>query len=219
MKVAIAGVGSVGRSIARELLANGHEVLLIDKDPGKIEPERVGGAEWLSGDACEVANLERVKLEEYDVVVSATGDDKTNLVVSLLAKTEFAVRRVVARINHPNNEWLFNQAWGVDVAVSTPRVLAALVEEAVEIGDVVRLFSIREGQANLVEVTLPPGAAVTGRPVRDLELPKDATLVAIVRGSRVITPSPEEPLEEGDEMLFVALAEAEEALRRSIIAG
>jgi trk/ktr system potassium uptake protein len=219
VKVAIAGVGSVGRSIARELLGNGHEVLLIDKDPGKIEPERVGGAHWLSGDACEVANLEKVKLEEYDVVVSATGDDKTNLVVSLLAKTEFAVRRVVARINHPNNEWLFNQAWGVDVAVSTPRVLAALVEEAVEIGDVVRLFSIREGQANLVEVTLPPGAAVAGRPVRALDLPKDATLVAIVRGSRGITPSPEEPLEEGDEMLFVALSEAEDALRRSLISG
>jgi trk system potassium uptake protein TrkA len=219
MKVAIAGVGSVGRSIARELLGNGHEVLLIDKDPGKIEPDRVRGAEWVCGDACEVANLERVKLEEYDVVVGATGDDKTNLVVSLLAKTEFAVRRVVARINHPNNEWLFNQAWGVDVAVSTPRVLAALVEEAVEIGDVVRPFSIREGQANLVEVTLPPGATCAGRPTRDLDLPKDTTLVAIVRGSRVITPTPEEPLEEGDELLFVALPEAEDALRRSVVAG
>jgi trk system potassium uptake protein TrkA len=219
MKVAIAGVGSVGRSIARELLGNGHEVLLIDKDPGKIEPDRVAGADWLNGDACEVANLEKVRLEEYDVVVGATGDDKTNLVVSLLAKTEFAVRRVVARINHPNNEWLFTQAWGVDVAVSTPRVLAALVEEAVEIGDVVRLFSIREGQANLVEVTLPPGAACAGRPTRDLNLPKDTTLVAIVRGSRVITPTPEEPLEEGDELLFVALPENEEALRRSVIAG
>ena len=219
MKVAIAGVGSVGRSIARELLANGHEVLLIDKDPGKVEPERVGGAHWLLGDACEVANLEDARLEEYDVVVSATGDDKTNLVVSLLAKTEFAVRRVVARINHPANEWLFTAAWGVDVAVSTPRVLAALVEEAVEIGDVVRLFSIREGQANLVEVTLPPGAACIARPVRDLILPKDATLVAIVRGSRVITPTPEEPLEEGDELLFIALPEAEEPLRRTVLSG
>jgi trk system potassium uptake protein TrkA len=103
--------------------------------------------------------------------------------------------------------------------VSTPRVLAALVEEAVEIGDVVRLFSIREGQANLVEVTLPPGAACTGRAVRDLNLPKDASLVAIVRGSRVITPTPEEPLEEGDELLFIALPEAEAPLRRSVIAG
>ena len=221
MRVAIAGVGAVGRSIARELLANGHHVLLIDKDAEKVEPDRVGGAEWIHGDACEVANLEHAHLETYDVMVGATGDDKTNLVVSLLAKTEFAVRRVVARINHPNNEWLFNAAWGVDVAVSTPRVLAALVEEAVEIGDVVRLFSIRDGQANLVEVTLPPGAACAGKAVRDLNktLPPDATLVAIVRGSRVITPTDEEPLEEADELLFVASADAEPALRKSVVSG
>jgi trk/ktr system potassium uptake protein len=218
MKVAIAGAGSVGRSIARELLGNDHDVLLIDKDPRKVSPERIEGAEWLLGDACEVANLENAKLEEYEVVIGATGDDKVNLVLSLLAKTEFSVRRVVARINHPANEWLFTEAWGVDVAVSTPRVLAALVEEAVEVGDVVRLFGLRQGQANLVEVTLPDGAACAGHAVRDLDLPKDAALVAIVRGARVITPSPEEPLEAGDELLFVALPEVEEALQRSVLA-
>jgi trk system potassium uptake protein TrkA len=218
MRVAIAGAGSVGRSIARELLDNDHQVLLIDKDPRKVQPDRVQGADWLQGDACEVANLENAKLEDYEVVIGATGDDKVNLVLSLLAKTEFSVRRVVARINHPANEWLFTEAWGVDVAVSTPRVLAALVEEAVEVGDVVRLFGLRQGQANLVEVTLPDGAACAGHAVRDLNLPKDAALVAIVRGARVITPSPEEPLEPGDELLFVALPEVEEALQRSVLA-
>ena len=217
MKVAIAGAGAVGRSIARELLQNDHEVLLIDKEPAKVRPDRIAGAQWRLGDACEVANLEDAKLEEYDVVVGATGDDKVNLVVSLLAKTEFSVRRVVARINHPNNEWLFTEAWGVDVAVSTPRVLAALVEEAVEVGDVVRLFGLREGQANLVEVTLPQGAPCAGRAVRDLSLPKDAALVAIVRGTQVITPSQDEPLESGDELLFVALPETESAIRRAVI--
>jgi trk system potassium uptake protein TrkA len=219
MKVAIAGAGAVGRSIARELLEKKHEVLLIDKDPVKVQPNRIKGAGWLLGDACEVANLEEAKLEEFDVVVGATGDDKVNLVVSLLAKTEFAVNRVVARINHPANEWLFTEAWGVDVAVSTPRVLASLVEEAVEVGDVVRLFGIREGQANLVELTLPDNAPCAGRPVRDLRLPKDSTLVGIVRGRRVITPTPEEPLEAGDELLFVALPDAEDALRRSVLPG
>lgn len=217
MKVAIAGAGAVGRSIARELLANKHEVLLIDKEPDKITPQRIEGAKWLSGDACEVANLEDADLQQYDVVVGATGDDKVNLVVSLLAKTEFSVHRVVARINHPNNEWLFNEAWGVDVAVSTPRVLAALVEEAVEVGDLVRLFGIREGQANLVEVTLPDSAPCAGKSVRELDLPKDAALVAIVRGSRVITPTPEEPLEPGDELLFVSLPDAESALRSAVV--
>jgi trk system potassium uptake protein TrkA len=217
MKVAIAGAGAVGRSIARELVANEHDVLLIDKDPHKVEPDRIRGAHWLLGDACEVANLENAHLEDYEVVIGATGDDKVNLVVSLLAKTEFSVRRVVARINHPANEWLFTEAWGVDVAVSTPRVLAALVEEAVEVGDIVRLFGLREGQANLIEVTLPDNAPCTGCAVRDLKLPKDAALVAIVRGTRVITPSGEEPLEAGDELLFVALPEAEPAIRESVI--
>jgi trk system potassium uptake protein TrkA len=217
VKVAIAGAGSVGRSIARELLTNGHEVLLIDKDTRKVDPERISEASWLLGDACEVANLEQAKLQDYDVMVGATGDDKVNLVVSLLAKTEFSVGRVVARINHPANEWLFTEAWGVDRAVSTPRVLAALVEEAVEVGDLVRLFSIREGQANLLEVTVPSSAACAGCSVRDLDLPKDAALVAIVRGTRVISPGPEEPLESGDELLFVALPETEAAIRKSVV--
>jgi trk system potassium uptake protein TrkA len=219
MKVAIAGAGSVGRSIARELLDNGHSVLLIDRDPAKVVVSRVPGATWLQGDACEVDNLEQADLSGYEVVVGATGDDKVNLVVSLLAKTEFSVRRVVARINHPDNEWLFTEAWGVDVAVSTPRVLAALVEEAVTVGDLVRLFTLREGQANLIEITLPDTAPCAGLPVRDLRLPQDAALVAIVRGHRVIVPTPEEPLEPGDEMLFIALPESEDAIRRAVCAA
>src|SRR6476646_391910 len=217
MRVAIAGAGAVGRSIAQELLGNGHDVLLIDKDPAKVGVKELADAEWLLGDACELENLENAKLEEYEVVIDATGDDKVNLVVSLLAKTEFSVRRVVARINHPGNEWLFTEAWGVDVAVSTPRVLAALVEEAVEVGDIVRLFTFRQGQANLIEVTLPEGALCAGSPVRDLLLPDDSALVAIVRDQRVIAPTPEEPLEPGDELLFVALPEAEAAIRHVVL--
>ena len=217
MRVAIAGAGAVGRSLARELLQNNHEVLLIDRDSAKITPDRIPEARWLLGDACELVNLEQAALEDYDVMIGATGDDKVNLVVSLLAKTEFSVKRVVARINHPSNEWLFTEAWGVDHAVSTPRVMAALVEEAIEVGDLVRLFGLREGQANLLEVTLPDSAPVAGQCMRDLDLPKDAALVAIIRGSRVITPTPEEPLESGDELLFVALPEAEAAIRSAVI--
>ena len=110
MRVAIAGAGSVGRSIAKELLGNGHEVLLIDKDPKKIKVYNVPRAEWLLADACEISSLEGAALERCNVVIAATGDDKVNLVVSLLAKTEYGVPRVVARINHPNNEWLFNES-------------------------------------------------------------------------------------------------------------
>jgi trk system potassium uptake protein TrkA len=214
MRVAIAGAGAVGRSIARELLEKKHEVLLIDKDPAKVHPDRIKGADWFLGDACEVANLEEAKLEEFDVVVGATGDDKVNLVVSLLAKTEFAVRRVVARVNDPRNEWLFTDAWGVDVAVSTPRMLAAMVEEAVSVGDLVRLMTLRQGTANLVEVTLPGNTPLAGRAVRDVALPREAALVAILRGGRVIVPQADDPLEAGDELMFVAGEDVEQEIQR-----
>jgi len=214
MRIAIAGAGGVGRSIARELVGNGHHVMLIDRDPTKVDATRIPDADWVLADAAELASLEEARLQDCDVVVSATGDDKVNLVVSLLAKTEFAVKRVVARINHPDNEWLFTEAWGVDVAVSTPRVLAALVEEAVSVGDLVRLLTFRQGQANLVEITLPGDAPVVGHSVREVELPRESALVTILRGGRVIVPSPDEPLEGGDELLFVAIQDVEPELRR-----
>jgi trk system potassium uptake protein TrkA len=160
--------------------------------------------------------LEETGLERCDVVIAATGDDKVNLVVSLLAKTEFAVARVVARVNDPRNEWLFNTNWGVDVAVSTPRLLAALVEEAVAVGDLVRLMTFRQGQANLVEVTLPGDTPLAGRAVRTLKLPRDSALVAILRGGRVIAPQADDGLEPGDELLFVATADVEEEIRAAL---
>ena len=213
MRVAIAGAGAVGRSIAKELLENGHEVLLIDKTPRAIKVYRVPGAEWLLADACEISSLDDAALQRCQVVIAATGDDKVNLVVSLLAKTEYGVPRVVARINHPNNEWLFNESWGVDVAVSTPRLLSALVEEAVSVGDLVRLMTFRQGQANLVELTLAPQSPHVGCAVRDVQLPRDAALVAILRGGRVIVPTPDDPLEAGDELLFVANQDVEQEIR------
>ena len=185
MKVAIAGAGAVGRSIARELVGS-HEVTLLERNPDHIDVDAVPAAQWRLGDACELTLLESVKLEEFDVVIAATGDDKVNVVVSLLAKTEFAVPRVVARVNDPRNEWLFDESWGVDVAVSTPRMLASLVEEAVAVGDLVRLMEFRKGQANLVEITLPDDTPWGGKPVKRLELPRDCALGTILRGPRVI---------------------------------
>jgi trk system potassium uptake protein TrkA len=210
MRVAIAGAGNVGRSIAGELLENDHEVLLIDKDSKAIKAESVPHAEWLLADACEVASLEEARLERCQVVIAAT--DKVNLVVSLLAKTEFGVPRVVARVNHPSNEWMFNEAWGVDVAVSTPRIMSALVEEAVSIGDLVRLFRFSQGNANLVELTLPPDSLIVGSKVSEVAWPTDTALVTIIRGGSVLRPEGDIPLEAGDELLFVAHPDQEAAL-------
>ncbi len=214
MRVAIAGAGAVGRSIAGELLENGHEVLLVDKNPSSISVERVPQAEWLLADACEITSLDEAALQRCDVVIAATGDDKVNLVVSLLAKTEYGVPRVVARVNNPKNEWLFNEAWGVDVAVSTPRLMSALVEEAVSVGDLVRLLRFSQGDANLVELTLPPDAALAGTRVGDVRWPTDTSLVTIIRGHRVLTPSGGDVLAAGDELLFVAATSREEQLEQ-----
>ena len=212
MRVAIAGAGAVGRSVARELLENGHEVLLIDKDPRAIRSESVPTAEWLLADACELSSLEEAGLNRCQVVIAATGDDKANLVTSLLAKTEFAVNRTVARVNHPANEWLFSEAWGVDVAVSTPRLMSALVEEAVTVGDLVRLFTFRQSNANLVEMTLPEDSPYVGSRVADVGWPPDVTLVAILRDGGIQTPEPDRSLEARDELLFVAAEDQEDTL-------
>jgi trk system potassium uptake protein TrkA len=212
VRVAIAGAGNVGRSIARELADNGHDVLLIERDPKALKTGSVPQAQWLLADACELSSLEEARIQDCHVVVAATGDDKVNLVLSLLAKTEYGVPRVVARINHPKNEWLFNEAWGVDVAVSTPRLMSALVEEAVTVGDLVRLLSFRRGEANLVEVTLPPDTPLAGQRVGSVTWPEDVALVAILRDDHVIVPAPDDPLEGSDELMFVSAPEMETAL-------
>ena len=171
MRVVIAGAGSVGRSIARELLHNGHSVLLVDKDADDVQAGRVPEASWLLADACEITALHEAGLADCDVVVAATGDDKANLVVSLLAKTEFGVPRTVARVNNPKNEWMFDEAWGVDVAVSTPRLMTALVEEAVSVGDLVRIFQFQQGRATMVELTLPTNTVSSGHWISAIRLP------------------------------------------------
>jgi trk system potassium uptake protein len=214
MRVAIAGAGAVGRSIARELLRNGHEVMLIERQIGHVDAAAVPQAIWVHGDACELSLLETARLETYEVVIAATGDDKANLVLSLLGKTEFGVRRVVARVNDPRNEWLFDESWGVDVAVSTPRILASLVEEAVSVGALVQLMTLRQGQANLVEITLPDTTPLAGKAVRKVTLPRDVALVTILRGGRVIVPQPDDSIEGGDELLFVTSGEVEDELRK-----
>ncbi len=217
MRVAIAGAGNVGRAIARELLDNNYQVLLIEKDPKALKIDSVPDAEWLMADACEISALDGARLNECQVLVAATGDDKVNLVASFLAKTEYGVPRVVARVNHPKNEWLFDSSWGVDVAVSTPRIISALVEEAVTVGDVVRLFSFRQGEANLVELTLPDDSECIGKTVEEIALPDNASLAAILRDGRVISASPHDVFSAGDELLFVASASAEKQLKKCFI--
>lgn len=205
MRIVVVGAGSVGRSITRELLSNEHSLLVIDKYAREERVKAIPDATWLLADACEVATLEEAQLEHADVVVCATGDDKVNLVVSLLAKTEFGVPRTVARVNNPRNEWMFDEGWGVDVAVSTPRLMTALVEEAVTVGQLVHIFEFQQGRASMVELTLPTGNPVVGARVGDVDFPADTVLVGIIRDGRPIAPTRDDSLEAGDELLFLTV--------------
>ena len=175
---------------------------------------------WFEGDACEVSTLHDAGVGDADVVVAATGDDEDNLVVSLLAKQEFAVPRVIARVNHPKNRWLFNETWGVDVSVSTPHLMTALVEEAVSVGTLVRLLQLRRGQG-------PPGRGHPGRrepgPVtrhrRARRCPATPASWPSIRDRRVVVPRGDTVLEAGDEVIALVTEDSEEAVRHILVGG
>jgi trk system potassium uptake protein TrkA len=218
MRVVVAGAGAVGAFLAEDLARGGHEVLLVEKNPDAMERQiEVSKVELLVADACEVDSLQRARLDRADVVVAATGDDEDNLVISLLAKQEFAVPRVIARVNHPKNHWLFNEGWGVDVAVSTPHLLSALVEEAVSVGSLVRLLQFDGGNTRLVEMTLAESSPVVGVAIADIGVPRGATVVAVVREGGVVVPHGDTTLDAGDEVLLLVTAGSEDEVRRLLV--
>jgi trk system potassium uptake protein TrkA len=161
--------------------------------------------------------LEKADLKSADVVVAATGDDEDNLVTSLLAKQEHGVPRILARVNHPDNEWLFSEQWGVDTPVSPPHILTAMVEEEVTVGDLVRLLPLERGRISIVEMTVPGDSPTAGRPLYELRLPPDAAIVAIIREGHVVIPQPETLITDGDEVIALTVPESEIALRTTIL--
>jgi trk system potassium uptake protein TrkA len=219
VRVVITGAGAVGRHLASDLAGRGHAVTLIDQNPEVLETAR----EWAPdvdhqlGDACEPWVLEKADLGTADAVVAVTGDDEDNLVTSLLAKQEFGVPRVLARVNHPNNEWLFTEQWGVDASVSPPHLLTAMVEEEVSVGDLVRLLPLERGKISIVEMTVPDDSPTAGRPLYELRLPPDSAIVAIIREDHVVIPQPETVITGGDEVLALSAPESETALRIAIL--
>ena len=218
MRIVIAGAGSVGTYMAGQLAGIGHEIVVIDNDPGvEARGRAIQGAEFLLGDACDVDVLASAGVADADVIAAVTGDDEDNLVVSLLAKQEFGVPRVVARVNNPKNEWMFNEMWGVDVSVSTPHLLTALVEEAVTEGSFVNILSFEHGKAGLCGVTLADDSPAIGREISGLGLPREATVVGVVRDEHVISPAPDTILLAHDEVLVLSRREAEHDIRAALI--
>lgn len=218
MKVAIAGAGKVGTYIAGDLQRAGHEVVVIEKDQATADRIRADlGIDVRNADACEISELHDAGMADVDVMVAATGEDQVNLVVSLLAKQEFAIPRNVARVNHPKNMWLFNETWGVDVSVSSPHLLTALVEEAVSVGSLVQLLPLQGSEAKLVEVRLAEDCPNAGIPLSELHVPRDATIVAVVRDGHVIVPNGDTTLEPSDEVLALVTPDSEPEFKSLLI--
>jgi trk system potassium uptake protein TrkA len=219
MRVVVTGAGAIGRHVSADLAMRGHDVTLIEQHKGIVERlrEEIPEVKTILGDACEPWVLEGAELSSADVVVAATGDDEDNLVTALLAKQEFGVPRVLARVNHPGNEWLFNEQLGVDQSVSPPHMLTAMVEEAVTTGDLVQLLRLEGGRASIVEVKLTDRSPATGRPIYELRMPPDSTIVAVLREGHVVIPQPETVLVAGDELVALAAPESEQTLRDAIV--
>lgn len=213
MRVAIIGAGAVGRSVARDLLKSGHEVLIIERRRTSYRPDRVPEATWMLADACEVQTLQRAGIETCDAILAATADDQANLVVCMHAKTEFGVPRVLARVTNPANEPLFTPAWGIDVAVSTPRAMVSGFEEAVTVGEIITLMTLQRGGAEILEVTLPADTRFAGQAVADLALPGGAAVLAVVRAGSTLAGRPELALIPGDGLLLAASAEVRPEVR------
>src|SRR5215218_1159728 len=213
MRIGIAGAGAIGRSVAMELLAYGHKILLIENNVRHYEPQTVPDADWLLADSCELSSLEDAGMQLCDVVIAATGDEKVTLTTSLLANTENGVYRMVARVNDARNEWLFSEAWGVDVAVSAPRALVAAIEGAIDIGHLVRLMELRQGQVSLAKLKLPADDPMVGKRVSEVTLPDNTVLAIVIRESGVVLPKPDDVLQADDEMLFLAGGAVEDQVR------
>ena len=221
MRVLIVGGGNVGTYIAAELREAKHDVIIVESDPERVaQAEATGsppGVTWLNADGCEVTEFGLAHPEQAEVVVAVTGDDEDNLVVSLLAKQEFGVPRVVARINNPDNQWLFNETWGVDVAVSTPHLLTSLVEEAVSVGSLVRLFTFEGGRARLSEVKLAENSPANGVELMKMDFPRGSTVVAILREEHLVVPRGDTVFHSGDEVMVLVTDDAEEKVRGLLI--
>lgn len=217
MRVVVTGGGNIGRYLSLDLADRGHLVTLVEREPRVIESLAGCDLRMELGDACAPDVLERAGLREADVLVAATGDDEDNLVSSLLAKDEFAVPRVIARVNHPSNEWLFDDAWGVDLALSPSHLLTAFVEQEVGAGALVSLLKLKQGTVELTDVRLDADSPAVGHRLEELDIPADVTLVAVIRGGHVTPCRGTTPFEEGDEVIALAATDRHEELRRTLV--
>ena len=205
MNVIIVGGGKTGAQITRRLLDEGHRVRLIEWRSETFERlnAELPGEVIIPGDGSSPTILEIAGIQTAQVLAAVTGDDEANLVVTTLARFEFNVPRIIARVNNPKNAWLFTSEMGVDVALNQTDILTGLILEEMSMGDMMTLLKLRRGLNSLVEEKLPPRSKVLGIPLKDLPLPPSCVIAAVIRKGQVVTPRGNLVFEVGDEVLAV----------------
>ncbi len=205
MFVIIVGGGKTGSHLATLLLHEGHRVTVIEDRQTVLERLRkeLPDGVAFAGDGSAPSVLEAVGITQADVLAAVTGEDETNLVITTLARFEFNVPRIIARVNNPKNAWLFTRDMGVDVALNQADLMARLIQEEMSLGDMMTLLKLRRGEIALVEEKIPSESPVVGKTLRDLALPDNCTLAAVLRGHQVIVPRGDTRLRAGDEVLAV----------------
>jgi trk system potassium uptake protein TrkA len=215
--IIIVGGGKIGYYLARQLLEDQHEVLVIEQDPEKCAQiaEELGEVVML-GDGCEASTLERAGMARADMVIALTGDDEDNLVVCQVAKHKFAVPHTVARINNPKNERIFKKL-GIDATISSTSVILAHIEQELPSHPLIPLMTLRGGGLEIVEVKIPPDAYVVGRKIKDVLLPQQSLITLIIgEDGQPKLPTSDTVIQAGDEVVAVTMLESEEALRSAL---
>jgi trk system potassium uptake protein TrkA len=219
MYVLIVGGGKVGMHLATLLLRGGEQVKLIEQDLEVIPilqrilpPEAVA-----SGNGTDPLVLESAGIRQANVVAAVTGDDETNLVVGSLARFEFGVQRVIARVNDPANAWIFTPKMGVDASLNQADLLAHLIAEEMSVGEMMTLLKLRKGEYSLVEEKVHPASTVTGKAIRDLSLPAESVITAVIRRGKILIPRGDLVLQAGDEVL--ALVHSSKMSQLAVILG
>jgi trk system potassium uptake protein len=219
MLVIIVGGGRTGSYLAQQLLDAGHQVKLIENRPvvlERLQTELPVGV-VLAGDGSSPAMLEMAGISQANVLAAVTGEDEANLVITTLARFEFGVPRIIARVNNPKNAWLFNDSMGVDVALNQTDILTKLIAEEMSLGDMMTLVKLRKGEYAIVEEKVHPEARAVGREIRELDLPRECMLVTILRKGQVILPHGDVRLQPVDEV--IAIVHANQASNLAALLG
>jgi len=208
MFVIIVGGGKTGSQLASQLISGGHQVKLIEDRPAVLERlrEELSNEVILAGDGSSPSVLEQAGIAKAQVLAAVTGEDEDNLVVTTLARFEFGVPRVIARVNNPKNTWLFTPDMGVDVSLCQSDILAKLIAEEMSLGDMMTLLKLRRGEFSIVEEKVHPRAIVVGKALREIDLPPQCVFVAVIRKGQLIVPNGNTELAPVDEVIALVHA-------------